>query len=72
MSKKRVSANSHCPDASITEITVTSVRPIVSARFIFMLIIITRIHTRPTAIGSLDSSMPPSSASTAPIVLVWI
>ncbi|MNE48223.1 hypothetical protein D3C80_1426720 [compost metagenome] len=70
VSKNRVSANSHCPEASITEMTVTRVRPMVSARFIFILIIITRIHTSPTAIGSLDSSIPPSSARTAPMVLV--
>ncbi|MNT93531.1 hypothetical protein D3C72_2350270 [compost metagenome] len=51
--------------------TVTSVSPMVSERFIFMLSIITRIHTMPMAMGWLDSSIPPPRAMMAPIVLVW-
>ncbi|MNP27320.1 hypothetical protein D3C76_1202200 [compost metagenome] len=67
---KRLSANSHCPDASIITTTVTSVTPIVSPIFNLKQIIITKMQTSPTAIGSLENNEPPSTASMAPKVFV--
>ena len=48
---KRLRAKSHWPEASITDMTVTSVSPMVSPIFSFMHIMITRIQTKPTEIG---------------------
>ncbi|MNJ73381.1 hypothetical protein D3C77_701680 [compost metagenome] len=70
ISVNRVRANSHCPDASMTATTVTRVTPIVSPIFKRIQIMITSMHTRPTAIGSLENIAPPAMASTAPRVFV--
>ncbi|MNO82772.1 hypothetical protein D3C76_740560 [compost metagenome] len=70
ISTKRLRANSHCPDASIITTTVTNVTPIVSPIFKLKQIMMTRMQTSPTAIGSLENNKPPSIAKMAPKVFV--
>ncbi|MMZ63681.1 hypothetical protein D1872_259520 [compost metagenome] len=70
VNRNRLSAKCQSPEASIMETTVTSVSPTVSPMFNFKQIMMTSTMIRPTAIGSLDNTMPPIRATMAPSVVV--
>ncbi|MNW66199.1 hypothetical protein D3C74_446460 [compost metagenome] len=70
VNRKRLSAKCQSPEASIMDTTVTSVNPTVSPIFNLRQIMMTSTIINPTAIGSLDNTMPPTRATTAPSVVV--